>query len=130
VNFFRSIGSAFGVAIFGAILSNRLNVYLPQFVPAEALRNAGAHALTASPEQLRALPDAIHHGVVEAFARSVHVVFLAAVPAAVLAFLLTWLLQEIPLRETAHVGMDVLGEASVVPEDGRHPALPQRPLSS
>jgi transposase-like protein len=36
-------------------------------------------------------------------ARSIHVVFIAAVPLTALAFLVTFLLKEIPLRETAHI---------------------------
>jgi hypothetical protein len=37
-------------------------------------------------------------------ANSIHVAFLVGVPLAVLAFLLSFRLKEIPLRETAHVG--------------------------
>jgi hypothetical protein len=37
-------------------------------------------------------------------ARSIHVVFLCAVPLAIAAFVVTWFLPEKELRETAHVG--------------------------
>jgi hypothetical protein len=44
------------------------------------------------------------------------VVFLAAVPLTIVAFIVTWFLPERPLRETAHVGMaETLVEASGEP---------------
>lgn len=39
-----------------------------------------------------------------------HVVFLSAVPLALLSFLVTWLLSERPLRETAHIGRGEIGD--------------------
>lgn len=101
-NLFRSLGSAFGVAIFGAILTNRLNAELPKRVPAEALQQYDFSTLTSSPQQLRALPPDVYSGVVEAFAVSIHSVFFWAVPFAALAFGLTLLLRELPLRDTTH----------------------------
>jgi EmrB/QacA subfamily drug resistance transporter len=98
VNLFRSMGSAFGVAIFGAILANRLDVELPKHVPATALQGIDAATLTSSPEQLAALPPAVHDGVILAFSNSLHVVFLCALPVVLVGFCLTWLLREQPLR--------------------------------
>ncbi len=106
VNFFRSMGGAFGVAIFGSILSDRLDFYFPRFIPTEALQGLSAGALTSSPAHLRALAPEVLEGVRQAFAHSLHVVFLASIPVAVLAFGLSWLLQEKPLRERAHIGAD------------------------
>ncbi len=103
-NFFRSMGGAFGVAVFGSILNNRLDYYFPRLVPSDAITSFGSRALTASPAQIRTLPAPVLAGVLEAFARSLHAVFLVAVPIAVVAFILTLFLREIPLREYAHVG--------------------------
>jgi MFS family permease len=105
VNFFRSMGSAFGVAIFGSILTNRLDHNLPREVPADSGLTAG-QLLGSTPAQLRDLPQAVHDGAIQAFALSLHTMFLWVVPLAIAAFLLTWLLQEIPLRDYAHVGLD------------------------
>jgi hypothetical protein len=104
INFFRSIGGALGVALFGSVLSDRLAYYIPRLVPSEALQNISARALTASPAQIRALPEAVHEGVINAFANSVHVVFLVAIPIALAGFVLALLLPEIPLRDTIHGG--------------------------
>jgi EmrB/QacA subfamily drug resistance transporter len=104
-NFFRSMGGSFGVAIFGAIFTNRLAYHLPRLLPAN-LPGAGvdANALQGSPGQIRALPAAVQEAVVEAVARSLHVVFLSAVPVIAIGFLVVLLLTERPLRESAHIG--------------------------
>jgi EmrB/QacA subfamily drug resistance transporter len=93
--FARSMGGSFGVAAFGAILASRLAHQLP---------GVDAEALQASPSQLRALPPAARQAVVEAVANSLHVVFLAAIPVALAAFLVVLFLRERPLRESAHIG--------------------------
>jgi len=50
-------------------------------------------------------PDEAHEeAVVEAVARSLHVVFLSAVPVIAIGFLVVLLLTERPLRESAHIG--------------------------
>ena len=122
-NFFRSMGAAFGVAISGAIVNNRLGYYLPRLVPPNSLNGIDARTLTASPAQIYQLPADALHGVVEAFSKSVTTAFFWAAPAALLAFALTWLLKEQPLRDTAYVGSaDLLGEAAMEPVE-QAPAL-------
>jgi hypothetical protein len=124
VNLFRSLGSAFGVAIFGSILSNRLDAELPRHVPSGALTGIDTSVLTGSPERLKSLPPLVHQGVSEAFAISLHTVFVWALPIAVVAFVLTWFLKETPLRDTVHVGgADALeGAGEVLGETMPHPA--------
>ncbi len=100
--FFRSIGGSFGVAVFGSIFSARLTTEL-----AAAL--SGAHlppgfrasAVEANPTLLRRLPPALHNSVRHAYASSLDRVFLYAVPVALVAFVLSWFLREVPLRRTA-----------------------------
>ncbi|HEY7269278.1 MAG TPA: MDR family MFS transporter, partial [Dehalococcoidia bacterium] len=104
VNFFRSMGGAFGVAIFGSVLANRLNVNIKHLVDPAALNGISIQALTSSPAQIRALPAEVHAGVVEAFARSLETVFLVALPIALVAFVLSLMLKEVPLRDQIHVG--------------------------
>jgi hypothetical protein len=116
INLSRSLGSAFGVAIFGSILNNRLTYELRQTIPAEALAQFSRRTLTASPAQLKALPPDIHAGVVHAFSLSLQTVFLWAVPLIVVGFLVSWLLREVPLRVHAHVGTEVEGLPEMVGE--------------
>lgn len=107
VNFFRSMGSAFGVAIFGSILTNRLDYNLPRLLPSGTNGSFKAGRLLGStPDQLRALPASVHAAAIEAFSMSLHTMFLWVVPVAVVGFALTGLLREIPLRDAAHVGSD------------------------
>jgi EmrB/QacA subfamily drug resistance transporter len=126
-SFSRSMGGAFGVAIFGAILTNRLAYNLSRLLPKGAnLHGIDPNALTASPAAIRALPAPTRAAVIEALARSIHVVFLFALPLAVLAFGVTWLLKENPLRETAHIGMEAVAGEPVVPEvEARARAQPE-----
>ncbi|HZD88146.1 MAG TPA: MFS transporter, partial [Gaiellaceae bacterium] len=93
---FRQVGGSIGVAVFGAIFSNELGHQLASRLP------SGAHIPTAAnPAIVDKLPPAIHAPYVAAFAASLRPVFVAAAAIAFLAFVLTWLLREIPLRQTA-----------------------------
>lgn len=107
VTFFRSMGGAFGVAAFGTVLNNRLDYYVPKNVPAPILQSLGSpsgNALGRSRQAIESLPDVARLGVIQSFADSFQVVFLVAVPLAIVAFVLTWFLKEVPLREDVHVG--------------------------
>jgi EmrB/QacA subfamily drug resistance transporter len=101
--FLRSIGASFGVAIFGSIFSNQLASNLTRALPASVLRSGAINpaSLQGNPAALQHLPPAIHTGLINAVAESLHVVFLFAVPVLVVAFVLTLFLREIPLRTRA-----------------------------
>jgi EmrB/QacA subfamily drug resistance transporter len=95
--FFRQIGGSFGVAVFGTIFSNQLAGNLARYLGANVPASLSS---SASPAAVAQLPPAVHTGFVHAYADSLDTVFLIAVPVAVLAFALTWLLPEMRLRET------------------------------
>lgn len=101
VTFFRSMGSSFGTAIFGAILTARLTYYLTQNLPAAASSHLSTGSLEDSTAALQQVPAFIRHDILAAFASSFRDVFLWAVPFAVLTFLVSLLLREAPLRSTA-----------------------------
>ena len=104
LQFFRSMGASLGVALLGAVLNSRLAYWLPRLLPPGAGANGIDPAdIQGSPSHLAALPPAVHAAVVETFARSLHWVFVAAVPVAVLALILVLFLEEKPLRKTAWV---------------------------
>jgi EmrB/QacA subfamily drug resistance transporter len=100
--FFRSIGGSFGTAVFGAIFSAQLGGNLRHFLAGKPIPPGFNPAAGSSPAVLAKLPPAVHLGYQEAFAASLHTVFLVAVPISAIAFALTWLLQEVPLRQTSH----------------------------
>jgi len=104
--FFRTIGGCFGVSIFGAIFSNRLARELAAALHGVTLPSgiSGASA-AANPAVLKTLPAAVRADVQHAFSLALHPVFLSAVPIALVAFVLSWFLREVPLRATSSVGI-------------------------
>jgi len=101
--FFRSIGGTVGVAAFGALLNARVAANLAVATPG-AGAGADPSSLLSSPAAIAALPPATRVVVQTALADAIAWVFLLAVPLALLAFGLAWLLKEVPLRTTANVG--------------------------
>jgi EmrB/QacA subfamily drug resistance transporter len=99
--FFRSIGGSFGTAVFGAIFANQLTGNLARYLAGTPVPPGFNAEAGASPASLAKLPPAVHDGFIHAYAASLHTVFLSAVPIAGVAFVLTWFLQEVPLRQTA-----------------------------
>jgi EmrB/QacA subfamily drug resistance transporter len=94
--FFRSVGGAFGVAIFGAIFATRLADQLDRFPPAIRERiGSGVHL---SPAQAAELPPAVHADFLDAFAHALHGVFLGGMALAAIPFVLSWFLKEVPLK--------------------------------
>jgi EmrB/QacA subfamily drug resistance transporter len=108
VSFFRSVGGSVGIAVFGSIFNNQLIKHLNELVPGAAGTLTG-HSL--SVQAVEALPEPTRTNVIVSFAESLTVVFLYAVPFVVVAFALSWLIRDVPLR-TAAPGPAVAGEDS------------------
>jgi hypothetical protein len=120
---FRQIGGSIGVSVFGAIFANRLATELADRLP------AGVHApAAANPALVHQLPEAVKQPFLEAFTAALHPVFLAATGFAVAAFLLTWLLREVPLRATA--AAEGIGESFASPRDDRSDRELERIISA
>jgi EmrB/QacA subfamily drug resistance transporter len=110
--FFRSLGGAFGTAIFGTIFSNRVAYYLQDNIA--ALQSTDPQSLTGfDPAKLKeittntsvisTLPPVIRDTVLHSFAQTFHMVFLAAAPVTFIGFVLAFFLKEKPLQSsTAH----------------------------
>ena len=73
--------------------------------------------LQSGPEALRALPGDTQAVVVDAFSRALHVTFLAVIPVAAIGFVVVLFLKELPLRESAHIGMEAIGDDLGVASD-------------
>jgi EmrB/QacA subfamily drug resistance transporter len=94
---FRSMGGTIGVPIFGAVFSNRLASELAgRITPSVAARLP----TRLGPSQIDALPDAVRGPYIAAYAAAIRPMFLIAAAIAALGFVLAWLLEEQPLRET------------------------------
>ena len=90
---FRQIGGSIGVSLFGTIFASREHVELAKRLP------AGAHTpKTVNPAVIKHLPAQAHAAFADAFAAALHPVFLTAAGISLVAFALTWLLREVPLR--------------------------------
>ncbi|MEV5317377.1 MDR family MFS transporter [Streptomyces sp. NPDC052687] len=99
VTFFRSIGAAFGVAVFGTIFAGRLGDKLTAALRgAELPPGVSADALEADPRGLAQLPPELRPTALHAYATALTDVFLYAAPVALAGFVLAWFLKEDRLR--------------------------------
>ncbi|HEX5831890.1 MAG TPA: MDR family MFS transporter, partial [Gemmatimonadaceae bacterium] len=119
---FRLIGGSLGTAVLGAILAEGLASGL-RGVP--GLPPEGATAL--SPAAVTALPDAVHATYVAVVTSALSSLFAVAAVVSAIGFALSWLLPELPLRQTVaaaagEVGYEV-GETFPMPEPAE--PLPQ-----
>src|SRR5689334_19210998 len=111
VTFFRTIGSSFGAAIFGSLFANFL---ADRIAPALAAGGAPPRAAQ-SPQALHALSPEMAAPIVNAYADSLGTVFLCAVPVAVVGFIVSLFLKEVPLREMDATAATDLGEGFGMP---------------
>jgi EmrB/QacA subfamily drug resistance transporter len=113
--FFRSMGGAVGVAVFGALLSHRLRELLPNLPAGAGAPGAGTDSgrLLGTPDAIHRLPPPVNDAVVEAFAESLQTVFLAAVPFALAGFLVVLFLPELRLRSATDQPQGVAEDVAV-----------------
>jgi EmrB/QacA subfamily drug resistance transporter len=99
--FFRSIGGSFGTAVFGAVFAGQLasnlaaragQIDLPAGVDASSLER--------DPSAIDRLPPQVQASFLEAYADAIDMVFLWAVPIAVVGFVLALFLRQERLRTT------------------------------
>ncbi|WP_329402515.1 MDR family MFS transporter [Streptomyces melanogenes] len=122
VTFFRTLGSSFGTAVFGTIYANTLKPNLTDGIAAAAKAGGADPAALAraaqSPEGLKSLPSATAAPIVQAYADSLHTVFLWTVPVAVVGFLVALFLKQVELRDTARSSSTDMGEGFAQPSTG------------
>jgi EmrB/QacA subfamily drug resistance transporter len=105
---FRQVGGSIGVSVFGTIFSNQLSTKLAHALP------PGVHPpAAANPAAVAHLPPEVHAAYVGAFAASLRPVFAVAAGVSLLAFVLSWLLREVPLRKSA--AADGVAESFAMP---------------
>jgi MFS family permease len=121
--FFRSLGSVFGTAIFGSILTNRVSHYLQSNFQELATNNPAVlkgfdmtklEGISNNTAVLKTLPPEIQATALNAFVNSFHIVFWAAAPVTALGFFLALKLRETPLRtnqEYAAAREEAVGES-------------------
>jgi DNA-binding MarR family transcriptional regulator len=120
---FRQIGGSIGVSAFGTIFSSNLARELSSRVP------RGVHVpAAANPAVVHQLPARIKTPYIEAFAAALQPVFVTAAIVAFAAFLLSWLLPELSLRQTA--AAEGVGESFASPRHDSSERELERILSS
>ncbi|MEU6892405.1 MFS transporter [Streptomyces sp. NPDC046557] len=101
VTFFRSLGGAIGVSALGAIMANRITHYAkdglatldPKYAAAAARQSSGG-----SIPDMNSLPGPLRTVMESAYGHGIADVFLIAAPLALIAFLVTLFIKEVPLR--------------------------------
>jgi EmrB/QacA subfamily drug resistance transporter len=100
--FFQQIGGSLGVAAFGALFARQLTESLGA---ATSRGGTGVHISASggqlNPATVNSLPALVRHDVFTAIADAIQHVFIWALPAAVVIFVLAWFIKEVPLRGRA-----------------------------
>ncbi|MFI8100406.1 MDR family MFS transporter [Streptomyces sp. NPDC086023] len=119
VTFFRTLGSSFGTAVFGTLYANNLGPNLAAGV-AEAARTTGTPPAelaraAQSPQGVHSLRPAEAAPIVQAYADTLHTVFLWTVPVAAVGFVVALFLKEVRLRDSARATSTDMGEGFASP---------------
>jgi EmrB/QacA subfamily drug resistance transporter len=109
VTFFRSLGGAVGLAVYGAVFN-------------ASITSSGVdERLLQAPGQIQELPPAVGQPVIDALAEAVQRIWVFAVPVMAVGFVLSWFVKELPLRDTspmqrstADTGADASASASAL----------------
>ncbi|GAA3008673.1 MDR family MFS transporter [Streptomyces fulvorobeus] len=121
VTFFRTLGSAFGTAVFGTIYANALRPNLSEGV-ARAARAGGDPVVLATasqnPQAVHALPAEQSAPLAQAYADTLQTVFLWTVPVALTGFVVALFLKQVKLRDSARAGSTDMGEGFAQPGAG------------
>lgn len=101
VTFFRSLGGAVGVSVLGSVMSSRISGYaqdtIGQLGPQEQAAAAKASGSGTIPD-MDLLPPSIRTWLESAYGHGIADIFLYVAPIALLAFLVTLFIKEVPLR--------------------------------
>ncbi|MER6325827.1 MFS transporter [Streptomyces coelicoflavus] len=125
VTFFRSLGGAVGVSVLGSIMSSRISHYaadtIGQLSPQEqaaAAKTAGSGAIP----DMDLLPPGIREWLESAYGHGIADIFLYVAPIALLGFLVTLFIKEVPLRTKGALAQAAESSAEAAPPVAGTPA--------
>ncbi|MFF4902758.1 MFS transporter [Streptomyces sp. NPDC001068] len=108
VTFFRSLGGAVGVSVLGSVLTTRIGHYARETVTqldpgdqATAAKAAGGGELP----DLAALPAPVRTWLESAYGHAIGDIFMYVAPVALIAFLVTLFIKEVPLRASSGLAL-------------------------
>lgn len=117
VTFFRSLGGAVGVSVLGSVMSTRITHYAQDTIgrldPQEQAAAAKASGSGAIPD-MDLLPPPIRTWLESAYGHGIADIFLYVTPVALLAFLVTLFIKEVPLRTTGALAQAAEEKATTV----------------
>ncbi|MFE2390278.1 MFS transporter [Streptomyces althioticus] len=140
VTFFRSLGGAVGVSVLGSVMSSRISTYAADTIgtlsPQEQAAAAKASGSGTIPD-MDLLPPGIRTWLESAYGHGIADIFLYVAPVALLGFLVTIFIKEVPLRTTGALAQaaqeqataagdpvaPTAAEAATVPAGGAAPAV-------
>jgi EmrB/QacA subfamily drug resistance transporter len=99
--FFRSMGGAIGVALFGAIIASRLTTEIPRMLAERGLRVPSTDGLKdqlGTPDEIAALPEPLRGIIRDGFTLGLDRIYLVLVPMVLVGFLAMLIVREVPLR--------------------------------
>jgi EmrB/QacA subfamily drug resistance transporter len=105
---FRSIGGSVGAALFGGIFAYALEANIHRAIP-------DASSVLRDPAQIAALAEPLRATYLALFVDSLHPVFVTASLLALLSFLLSLAIKEVPLRTS--IRPEPMGDAFEMPRD-------------
>jgi MFS transporter len=121
VSFLRSMGSSFGVAMFGTVYASKLPGNIAAALAAHPLPAGVDPRAVQEPALLHTLPPDISAAVIGAYSDTVRSVFLIAAPVGLIALVVALLMPEVPLRDTSRAavaGGNAVGEGFAPPASG------------
>ncbi|MET7695312.1 MFS transporter [Streptomyces sp. NPDC005483] len=119
VTFFRSLGGAVGVSVLGSVLTTQIGHYaaetITQLTPQD--QAAAAKASGGGLPDLASLPAPVRNWLEGAYGHAIGDIFLYVAPVALIAFLVTVFIKEVPLRASSGLDQAAAQVAQVVVED-------------
>ena len=109
--------------MLGAVFNSRLLSQLRATASPALLKLLGNGNISENPSQINHLPLAERALVINAFSHTLQTVFVVAVPFAVVAFIVSLFMKEIPLREKAHITEGIGVKPLAFDAPGEYPGL-------
>lgn len=128
VTFFRSLGGAVGVSVLGSVLTTRIAHYARETITQLAPQDRATAAQTSGGGQLpdlALLPTPVRTWLEGAYGHAIGDIFMYVAPIALISFLVTLFIKEVPLRASS--ALTQAAAQARTASDAPTPPLPDTP---